>query len=215
MKTLLALLIITARPSAAYRIENAAAPAGAPAIYVQVLADARPETEITGAQAGFNNRATKDSMFADSVTTAVTWALADELKVHGLDARVLGPGEIPPVGSTVLTGEIRSYTSRMITPRTAMIPYVSWVTWLWSKDKIAGEVEVRVNLSRPGQAMWQETFKASEDTQAWVGPLHLSERGRSITRREMVIMLHEAAKNVLGRAAGRTADALGVPPRNR
>lgn len=209
---LLAAHLVAGKPSAAYRIDAVPEiPPGAPTVYLRVLADARPETEVTGAGAGFGNRATKDAIFSDSVAEAVTRALADELRLRRVDARLLAPGEVPPAEAPVLSGEVVSYTARLYAPRTANIPYLSWVTWLWTHDVLAAGAEVALTLHRPGAPAWTGSFRTSPDTQAWVGPLHLSERMRALTRKDLVDLLHAAARDALGRAADAVATELGAP----
>jgi hypothetical protein len=202
----LALVLFTsacAPMSAAYRIEpTPRVSTGAPRVLVSTLEDIRPDEEKTGAGAGMFNKSTRDSLFEDKVPDALTLALVDELRARGLDAVTSGGAPYR------VTGELRAYRAIIIPPRTAFIPYVSYVTWMWSEDRISAGVDVHLDFAGPDGTLWKKPFSLSENTDAWVGVAGIASTARRLDNEHLVKILRAGAQNVLGRAADEIARSI-------
>jgi hypothetical protein len=191
-----AILAACAPISAAYRITPApATAAGATAILVTTLEDARPDEEKSGAGAGLFNKSTKDSLYDGRVDESITNALADELKARGLDPALAG------TAGYRLTGVIKSYRAIIVPPRTSFIPYVSYVTWLWTNDRIGVSVDIDLTLNGPQGPIYTRNYKTNENIEEWVGLAGLASRARRMDREHLVKLLRASLQEVLGRAA--------------
>lgn len=195
----LALMLFTAACSttpAAYRIQPPpTVPAGAPRVLVSLLEDVRPEEDKTGAGAGIFNKSTRDSLYGDKVADALTLALVDELRARGLDAVTSGGAPYR------VTGELKAYRAIIIPPRTAFVPYLSYVTWMWTEDRISAGVEVDLDLAGPEGTRWRKPFTLSQNTREWVGLAGLASTGRRLDNEHLVKIIRAGGQNVLGRAA--------------
>ncbi|RMH58167.1 MAG: hypothetical protein D6679_05355 [Candidatus Hydrogenedentota bacterium] len=181
---------------AAYTVEShPRVSASAPTVLVKTLRDERPEEEKTGEGAGFLNRSTKDSLYSEPVADGLTRALIEELRARNINA--VTDGSAP----YVLEGSVKSYRAMLVPPRTAFIPYISYVTWMWTHDIISAGVTVDLKLSGPEGTLIDDTYALNKDTTTWVGLAGLSSSARRMDRTELVKFLHAGAKDVLGRAA--------------
>ena len=182
--------------SAAYKIEPAPAVSeGTTKVVVPLFVDLRSEEEKSGAGAGLFNRSTKDAIYSEKVNEAVTRALIDELRARGINAVERGDADYR------VTGEIRHYRAMIVPPRTAFIPYVSYVTWLWTKDRISVGVEMDVKLEGPTGEMLKETYKLSSNTEEWVGLAGLSSSARRLDSEGLVKVLRAGLKSILTKTA--------------
>lgn len=170
--------------------------ANAPRVLVMPLEDLRPTEEKTGAGAGLFNKSTKDALFNEPVTTGITNALVAELRAHGVNAVTDGTAPF------TLTGNIANYRAIIIPPRTSFIPYVSYVTWLWTNDRVSAGVKINLKLTNAaGQTLIDAPYQLSENTEEWVGLAGLSSSARRLDNNYLVKILQAGLKNVLGLAA--------------
>lgn len=189
--------------SSAYRIEPAPmVPAGAPRVSVELFEDARPPEEKTGAGAGLFNKSTKDGTFSDPVALGITTALVDELRLRGLDADMNGAAPIR------VTGRVRNYRAFIVPPRTAFIPYVSYVTWLWTHDQVSAGVGIEVKVLGPQGVILQKPFTASRNADEWVGIAGLASTARRLDVDTLVKFLRVGLKDCLTKAADEIALAI-------
>jgi hypothetical protein len=202
----LALVLFTsacAPMSAAYRIAPApSVSASAPRVLVSLLEDVRPDEEKTGAGAGMFNKSTRDSLFEDKVPDALTLALVDELRARGINAVTSGGAPYR------VTGEIHAYRAIIIPPRTAFIPYVSYVTWMWSDDRISVGVDLHLDFAGPDGTLWKMPFRLSQHTDEWVGVAGIASTARRLDNEHLVRILHAGAQNVLTQAADAIAASI-------
>lgn len=179
----------------AYEPPAAATVLAGPRVLVEPLEDLRPPEEKTGAGAGLFNKSTKDALFNEPVTTGIRSALIAELRARGVNAVAEGQADY------VLGGSVANYRAMIVPPRTAFIPYVSYVTWLWTNDKVSAGVQLDLKLTRSGQTLLRDTYKLKEDTTEWVGVAGLASTARRMDNNFLVKVLQAGLKDVLVRAA--------------
>ncbi len=193
---LLAVLGACSTTSAAYRVQpSPVVAAGAHRVVVPLFVDLRSEEEKAGAGAGLFNKSTKDSLYESSVAEAITLAMIDELRARGLDAQMRGEAPYR------VTAEIRSYRALIVPPRVSFVPYINYVTWLWTKDRISAGVEIDVKLEGPGGVLLSDIYRLNANTEEWVGLAGLASRARSLDNDHLVQILRAGLKDVLTRAA--------------
>lgn len=196
----IALFAVACAPmSAAYRLSpDPAIRLSGPAVHVRMLEDKRPEEERTGAGAGLFNKSTKDSLYDEPVATSITMALIDELRARGVNAR-LSDGT---AASYEVSGNLNAYRAMIIPPRTAFIPYISYVTWLWTSDRISAGIDIELTLKdSSGAVRYVRPYQLSQNTEEWVGVAGLASTGRRLDREMLTKVLRAGLKDVLGRAA--------------
>ncbi len=180
----------------AYRIEPApVVGAGAPRVAVLLLEDARAEDEKTGAGAGLFNKSTKDALYSDNVSSGITTALIDELRARGIDATSVAPAPIH------ITGRIANYRAFIVPPRTAFIPYVSYVTWIWTHDKLSAGVVLDLKVTTARGTILEKRFSASRNADEWVGIAGLASTARRLDQETLVKFLQAGLKDCLTKAA--------------
>lgn len=166
-----------------------------PRVLVEPLVDLRPPEEKSGAGAGLFNKSTKDALFNEPVTTGIRNALVSELRARGVNAVTEGQADY------VLGGSVANYRAMIVPPRTAFIPYVSYVTWLWTNDRVSAGVQLDLKLAAAGRTLLQDSYKLKEDTTQWVGVAGLSSTARRMDNNFLVNVLQAGLKDVLTRAA--------------
>lgn len=188
---------------AAYRIDPPpAVPALAEAIRVLPFEDARSDTDRKGTVRYLGHKSTRDSLYSDSVSEAITLALTDELMAVGVNSNG-GPG----AGYTV-SGKVLGYRALLIPPRTNFIPYVKYVTWLWTKDRFSVDIRLQIELDGPGGKMFTKSYDLSSDSAAWVGLMGLTSTARGWDRPGLAKLLRAGLKELLSEAAADVAAVL-------
>jgi len=182
-----------------YRLEDLPAPPpSALTVAVEAFEDSRPLDERSGANAGFLKLSTYDEIYSDSVHLGLTDTLIDELRSSGLDAKAAHLSTSP----YVVAGKIINYRAIQIPPRSSFIPYVSYVTWMWTNDIITFGININLELTdrRDGEMLLSKTYSVESDTEVWVGFLNLRSRLKGFTREDLVNLLHEGLRLVMAEA---------------
>ncbi len=179
----------------AYAPPAASQAVSGPLVLVEALEDLRPPEEKSGAGAGLFNKSTKDALFNEPVTTGIRNALVAELRARGVNAVTEGQAEY------VLGGSVANYRAMIVPPRTAFIPYVSYVTWLWTNDRVSAGVQLDLKLTANNRTVLQDSYKLKEDTTEWVGVAGIASSARRLDNNFLVNVLQAGLKDVLGRAA--------------
>lgn len=187
----------------AYRISDLG-PVDPSAIDVRVyeLEDNRPEEEITGAGAGMFNRSTKDELYSEPVAKGITNALIDELRLRNLDADPNKRARYEVLGA------VNHYRALIVPPRTAFVPYLSYLTWMWTNDQIAAGVALDLAVHAPSGEIFRQQYQISQDTEVWVGLFGLASTARRMDRPALVELLRSGLDEVLDRAANDIAAAI-------
>lgn len=197
------LAVSCAPVTAAYRSDpHVFVPAGAPVVRVYVLEDLRPEEDRNGAGAGLFNKSTKDSLYDEPVAVAITKALVDELRARGIDAFIDDAGTRARDTPYELTGAVCAYRAIIVPPRTAFIPYISYVTWVFTHDHLSAGIDLNLTLTGPTGILMNQPYSLSENRDEWVGIVGLASTVRRLDSEMLVKILRTGLKDILTSAAG-------------
>lgn len=175
-----------------------------PPIGVVTFADQRPDDERTGARGGFLNTSTYDKLYTDSVTIGFTENFVRELRARGVEAGVVNH---PAAANYIVEGEVLNFRAIQIPPRSSFLPYVNYVTWMWTNDILVLGVRCRIKFTdrNTGTVALDRIYEVTDDTQVWVGFLNLNSRVKGLTREDLVRLAQAGMQQVLGLAADEIA----------
>lgn len=178
-----------------------------PPVGVVTFADQRPEDERTGARGGFLNTSTYDKLYTDSVTIGFTENFVRELRARGVEAGVINHAAGTPY---TVVGEVLNFRAIQVPPRSSFLPYVNYVTWMWTNDILMYGVRARIVLTdnRTHTVALDRIYEMSSDTQVWVGFLNLNSRVKGLTREDLVKLVQAGMQQALGLAADEVAGLL-------